>query len=189
MHAHFAYSSAPIFKLMLVTILFLLSDSPTKSRSRHLAMFSVVLVGALILGAHGTEAKVSKRGSAGCHPAAGTYQCEGLILRFTDDKFEELPRQDVFIISNEINGDTKLSDKNFILTRQHEPPRPNDPALCTLKPWEKRSAVCAETADSEISELKFSKDCSSFDIVIYSARSTLEGEYPLVKNEHCQIQE
>jgi len=81
-----------------------------------------------------------------------------------------------------------LSDTFFTLTRQQSAAE-DDVALCTFNSRGKRTAICAEVADSEVIEVDFSNDCSTFELVIYTpkpgGRQNLVEEYPLVKRETC----
>lgn len=78
-----------------------------------------------------------------------------------------------------------MSDTFFTLTRQQHADE-DDVALCTFNSRGKRTAVCAEVADSEVIEVDFSKnDCSAFELVVYTPKPAFEDEYPLVKRETC----
>ena len=78
-----------------------------------------------------------------------------------------------------------MSETFFTLTRQ-QPADGDDVALCTFNSQGKRTAICVEVADSEVIEVDFSKnDCSAFELVVYTPKSALDDEYPLVKRETC----
>lgn len=101
--------------------------------------------------AHAGSSKSSK--STGGFQCKGVYTCDGFILRYKDEMYDQLQRNDKFVISME-NPSTSdpLEPGFFMMTRNHDDDaeKDDDPALCAIKPWDDDSAICAETTDTEL---------------------------------------